>query len=73
MERMSLTIRNTRLVKNSHFLCNTKFIQEFSKWVTKNASLLDMAEQQGIASNSGFFQVSSDAELGVWWCFSNNI
>ena len=73
MKRESLTIRNTRLVKNSHFLCNTKFIQEFSKWVIKNASVLDLAEQQGNASISGFFEVSSDAELGSWWCISNKI
>ena len=73
MKRMSLTIMNTRLVRNSHFLCNTKFIQEFSEWVVKNASVLDLAEQQGNTNNSGFFQVSSDAELGIWWCISIKI
>ena len=45
--------------------------QEFSKWVSKKSSLLDLAEQKGNYIESGSFQVSSDPELGIWWCFVN--
>jgi len=47
-------------------------LQEFSKWSNKNSALMDLAENKERDINSGKFQVSLDAELGIWWCLSNS-